>query len=312
MYSENDFISKPSTTEQNISFNNKNEYINKVLLKEINRLNNKNKNLLTETNIKLKKAKQNKNPHHKNNGNSVNYTKFINSIAIKKESLIDKAQKSQRHLSANQGSKKEYKNALNKNNFSKKNDKLKPYFIDHSKTSTKIKINSQKMTQKIKAFKLKSNHSPSTQKSIATKNTTISTKKHFIPTNSKIGKTPPFQIFGIQNIMFNKINYNIIPQEYICISKISDNDNNHNNKRKHKNNNTDILGLKINTINSDKNKNVNHDYKKFKNKINNIKIDFFLDNKEYIDKLNKKEKSNKKGKSKKSEKAKSLNYITKI
>ena len=207
---------------------------------------------------------------HKNNGNSVNYTKFINSIAIKKESLIDKAQKSQRHLSANQGSKKEYKNALNKNNFSKKNDKLKPNFIDHSKTSTKIKINSQKMTQKIKAFKLKSNHSPSTQKSIATKNTTISTKKRFIPTNSKIGKMPPYHIFDNQNIMCNKTKYNNIPQEYICISKITDNSNNYNSNRKYKNNNTDIFGLKSNTIISDKNKKLNHEYKKFKNKINNL------------------------------------------
>ena len=302
MYSENDFISKPSTTEQNISFNNKNEYINKVLSKEINEFNNKNKNLLTETKIKLKKAKQNKNLHHQNNRNSVNYPKFINSIVNTKDTLIDKAQKSKRHFSANQGTKIKYKKTLNKNSFSRKADKLTPCIIDHSKTATKIKINSQKMTQKIKAFKSKKSHSPSTQKSIATKNSTNSTKKHLISTNSKIGKTSPFHIFENQNILFNKTKYNKIPQEYICISKISDNNSN----RKHKNNNTDIFGLRGNTINCDKEQKLNQEYKKFKNKINDIKIDFFLDNKSHIDKSNKKEKS------KKSEKVKSLNYVTKI
>jgi len=302
MYSENDFISKPSTTEQNISFNNKNEYINKVLSKEINEFNNKNKNLLIETKIKLKKTKQNKNSHYQNNRNSVNYPKFINSIVNTKDTLIDKAQKSKRHFSANQGTKIKCKKTLNKNSFSRKADKLTPCIIDHSKTATKIKINSQKMTQKIKAFKSKNSHSPSTQKSIATKNSTNSTKKHLISTNSKTGKTPPFHIFENQNILFNKTKYNKIPQEYICISKISDNNSN----RKHQNNNTDILGLKGNTINSDKEQKLNHEYKKFKNKINDIKIDFCLDNKSHIDKSNKKEKS------KKSEKVKSLNYVTKI
>ena len=309
MYSDNDFISKPSTTEQNISFNNKKEYLTKVLSKEINEFNNKTKNLLTETRIKLKKSKQNKNSHRQNNRNSVNYAKFINSIVNKKETLIDKAQKSKRHFSANQETKIKYKNTLNKNSFSKKNNKLiplTPYFIEYSKTATKIKINSQKMTQKIKAFKSKNSHSPSTQKSMATKNTTNSTKKHLISTNSKIGKMPPYHIFDNQNIMFNKTKYNNIPQEYICISKITDNSNNYNSNRKYKNNNTDIFGLKSNTIISDKNKKLNHEYKKFKNKINDIKIYFFLDNKTHIDKLNKKEKS------KKQEKVKSLNYVTKI
>ena len=304
MYSENDFISKPSTTEQNISFNNKNKYLNKILSKETNQFNNKNKNHLTEAKIQLKKSKQKKNPNHQNNRNSVNYAKFINSIVITKESLIDKAKKSKRHFSANQETKIKYKTALNKNSFSKKNDKLIPNCIDHSKTATKIKVNSQKITQKIKAFKLKNNHSPSTQKSIATKNTTNSTKKHSIPNNPKMGKTPPIHIFNNQNILFNKIKYNKIPQEYICISKI--NNNNHNSKKKHKNNNTDIFGLKTNTINSDKNRKLNHEYKKFNNKINDIKIDFFLDNKTHIDKSNKKEKS------KMSEKVKSLYYVTKI
>jgi len=308
MYSENDFISKPSTTEQNISFNNKNEYINKVLSKEINEFNNKNKNLLTETKIKLKKAKQNKNLHHQNNRNSVNYPKFINSIVNTKDTLIDKAQKSKRHFSANQGTKIKCKKTLNKNSFSRKADKLTPCIIDHSKTATKIKINSQKMTQKIKSFKSKNSHSPSTQKSIATKNSTNSTKRHLVSTNSKVGKTPPFHIFENQNILSNKTKYNNIPLEYICISKISGNNNNHNDNsnRKHKNNNTDIFGLKGNTINSNKEQKLNHEYKKFKNKINDIKIDFFLDNKSHIDKSNKKEKS------KKSEKVKSLNYVTKI
>ena len=308
MYSENDFISKPSTTEQNISFNNKKEYINKVLSKEINEFKNKNKNILTETKIKLKKTKQNKNIHHQNNRNSVNYPKFINSIVNTKDTLIDKAQKSKRHFSANQETKIKCKKTLNKNSFSRKADKLKPCIIDHSKTATKIKINSQKITQKIKAFKSKNTHSPSTQKSLATKNSTNSPKRHLISTNSKVGKTPPFHIFEIQNILSNKTKYNNIPLEYICISKISDNNNNHNDNsnRKHKNNNTNILGLKGNTINSDKEQKLNHEYKKFKNKINDIKIDFFLDNKSHIDKSNKKEKS------KKSEKVKSLNYVTKI
>ena len=304
MYSENDFISKPSTTEQNISFNNKNKYLNKILSKETNQFNNKNKNHLTEAKIQLKKSKQKKNPNHQTNRNSVNYAKFINSIVISKESLIDKAKKSKRHFSANQGTKIKNKTALNKNSFSKKNDKLIPYYIDQSKTATKIKVNSQKIAQKIKALKLKNKHSPSTQKSIATKKTTNSTKKHSIPNNSKIGKTPLFHIFENQSILLNKTKYNKIPQEYICISKI--NDNNHNSKKKHKNNNTDIFGLKNNTINSDKNKKLNHEYKKFNNQINNIKIDLFLDNKTHMNKSNKKEKS------KMSEKVKSLNYVTKI
>ena len=305
MYSENDFISKPSTTEQNISFNNKKKYLNKILSKETNQFINKNKNHLTEAKIQLKKSKKKKKPKQKTNRNSVNYAKFINSIiVISKESLIDKAKKSKRHLSANQETKIKYKTALNRNSFSKKNEKLIPYFIDHSKTATKMKVNSQKITQKIKAFKLKNNHSPSTQKSIATKNTTNSTKKHSIPNKTKIGKRPLFHIFENQKILLNKTKYNKIPQEYICISKISD--NNHNSKKKHKNNNTDIFGLKTNTINSDKNKKLNHEYKKFNYKINNIKIDLFLDNKAHIDKSNKKEKS------KMSEKVKSLNYVTKI
>ena len=136
------------------------------------------------------------------------------------------------------------------------------------------------------------------------KKTTNSTKKHSIPNNSKIGKTPLFHIFENQSILLNKTKYNKIPQEYICISKI--NDNNHNSKKKHKNNNTDIFGLKNNTINYDKNKKLNHEYKKFNNQINNIKIDLFLDNKTHMNKSNKKEKS------KMSEKVKSLNYVTKI
>lgn len=299
MYSENDFISKPSTTEQNVSFNNKNDYLYKAISKEANQFNSINKNHLTETKIKLKKAKQNKNSNHQNNRNSVNYPKFINSIVITKELQIGKLKKSNRHFSANQESKIKYKKNLNKNSCSKKNDKIIPHFIDHSKTTMKSKINSQKSIQKIKAFKSKDNHSPSTKKTITTKNTTNSTKKNIEPNNSKIGKTSPFHIFDNQNILFNKTKYYKIPQEYICISKINDNNsNNSNNNKKHKINNTDILGLRTNTINSDKNKKLNHEYKKFKNKINDIKIDFFLDNKKHIDKSN--------------EKVKSLNYITKI
>lgn len=304
MYSENDFISKPSTTEQNISFNNKNEYLNKAFSKEISQFNNNSKRLLTETQIKLKKSKKNKNSNHKNNRNSVNYVKFINSTAITKKLFIDKAQESKRHFSSNQGAKIKYKNNINKSSFSKKNDKLIPYFIDHSKTTTKIA--SQKITQKIKAFKSKDNHSGSTQKSIATKNTTISAKKHSISNNSKLGKESPFLIFENQHIMFNKTKYSHIPQEYICISKISGDNHNQNNIKKHKNINTDILGLKNHTINTDKSKKLNHEFKKFKNKINDIKIDFLLDNKIHMDKSNKKEKT------KKSEKVKSLNYVSKI
>ena len=73
IYSEYDFISKPSTTEQNISFNNKNEFINKELSKDNCKSNN-----FIETKIKLKKSKQNKNKE--NNRNSGNY---ILSILLK-------------------------------------------------------------------------------------------------------------------------------------------------------------------------------------------------------------------------------------
>jgi hypothetical protein len=124
MYSDNDFISKPSTTEQNISFNNKNKYLNKILSKETNQFNNKNKNHLTEAKIQLKKSKQKKNPNHQTNRNSVNYAKFINSIVISKESLIDKAKKSKRHFSANQGTKIKNKNTLNKESWNYNTSKI--------------------------------------------------------------------------------------------------------------------------------------------------------------------------------------------
>ena len=282
IYSEYDFISKPSTTEQNISFNNKKEYVNKELSKDNCKSNN-----LAETKIKLKKYKKNKNKD--NNRNTVNYIKNINSLIITKESHIDKMKKSTRNFSSN-------KEIKCKNNF-KKNDKLIQHLIGHSQINIKNKINSQKTTKKIKGFKLKYNHYPSTQKSIVNNNKTYSPKKNYTSRSSNSGKITLFHIFDKKNI--NKTKYYKIPQKYIWFSKINENIY----VKKHKNNNTDILMLKNKNIYS--NNKLNNEHKKFKKKINNLKIDFFLKNIINTDKSNKKEKSKKLGK------IKSLNYVSK-
>jgi len=258
IFSENDFVTKQTITEQNISLNNRKDNY-KTLQKKIKKLNNKGKKIFGSkiNKIKEKKFIDAKIDKINKTRNSIDAVKYISSIINSKESFVNKVERNKNNCST-----KKVSNIKSCSIAISQNPHLKHVYQGSSNFSyykkTPFKINSEKIKiqkrNKTKILLKKNNKCSPWRKSLDTLNTTNSNEKYISSIFNSSVENASVQIFENKNNskvnQIKSIKNNKIPHKFICI-KIDDNINN-NNKDKDI---TEILGHRSNTFYSKKNKN---------------------------------------------------------
>lgn len=270
IYSDNDFNTKPTITEQNISLNNsKDNY--KTLPTKTKKLNNKGKKIFGSKINKIKEKKMINVKIDKVNKtrNSVDTVKYISSIINNKENFVNKVERNKNHFSSKKVTNIKNSNTNNHNTHLKHAYQGSSNFSYYKKTPFKInseKIKNQKRN-KTKILLTKNNNKNSPwRKSLDTLNTTNSNEKYVSSIFNSSIENVSVQIFEKKNNskvnQIKAIKDNKIPQKFICI-KINDNNNNNNKEKK----STEILEHRSKTFYS-------------KNDTNKTKNEYLIDAKE--------------------------------
>jgi hypothetical protein len=252
-FSDIDFITMQTITEQNISLNNPNENY-KTLPTKRKKLNNKNRkkfgskiNKIKEKkfiNVKLDKVNKNR--------NSVDTVKYINSIINNKDNFENKVERNKNHFSIKKLTNMKNNNTINHNTHLKHAYQASSNFSYYKKTPFKINCEKVKIQKrnKTKILLKKNNKYSPWRKSIDTLNTTNSNEKYVSSIFNSSIENGSVQIFENKNnskvSQIKAIKDNKIPQKFISI-KIDDNNNNNKDKK-----NTEYLGHRSNTFYSKK------------------------------------------------------------
>ena len=306
--SNNDFITKQTITEQNISLNNTKENY-KTLPAKRRKSNNQDKKVFGSKINKIKERKGIDVKIDKVNKprNSVDAVKYISSIINNKDNFINKVERNKNHFST-----KKVTNMKN-NNTNNHNTHLKHAYQGSSNFSyyrkTPFKINSEKVKiqkrNKTKILLKKNNKCSPWRKSLDTLNTTNSNEKYISSIFNSSIENASVQIFENKNNskvnQIRSIKENKIPEKFICI-KINDNNNNSKDKKSveisgHRNkifnSKNDSNKIKIDCLKNEKENNSNQNIVNNKHKVAINKKEKIISNFEHYKKIKVKKSTNK-------------------